>query len=165
MLTHQDKFVLCGYKMPQYFWFMISGALCDVIQAILDFIVYNIYVYEWERATVCWTISYTLSIIFRHSSHRFIVFGDFEGSYCVSLGRTYLAYSASIVISMVTNHFIVDIFRISHARAWLATMIWTGIVNYFLLKASWRAKPKEKDISSNKVDQEWSEMKIRSTVV
>lgn len=150
MLSHQDKFTICGYKPPQYFWFVISGALCDVIQAILDYMVYNIYVSEWERSTVCWTISYSLSIIFRHSSHRYIVFGDFEGTYCTSLGRTYMAYAASILLSMVANHFIVDIFKISHAHAWLVTMIWTGIVNYFILRASWKPKSKDERIVDSK---------------
>jgi len=141
MLAHQEKCEVCGRKVPQYFWFMLSGALCDVGQAVIDFCIYNVYTYEWERATVCWTLSYTLSIIVRHSSHRILVFGDFEGSYCYSLAKTYLTYSSSIIISMFSNHIIVTVLGFNHRDAWIITMIWTGIYNYFMLKASWK-KPK-----------------------
>ena len=127
MLVHQERFKICGHQVPQYFWFVISGGLCDIIQAFIDYLVFLVYVWEWERATVCWTVSYSLSIIVRHSSHRFIVFGDFEGSYCTSLARTYLAYSTSIVLSMVSNHFIINYFLFSHRDAWIITMLWTVI--------------------------------------
>lgn len=141
MLSHQEKCIICGHRVPQYFWFMLSGALCDVIQAIIDYFLYSIYTFPWERATVCWTLSYIASIFVRHSSHRVLVFGEFEGSYCYSLSRTYFTYSSTIVISMITNHIIVEILLFSHRDAWLITMLWTGLYNYFMLKASWK-KPK-----------------------
>jgi putative flippase GtrA len=139
MLAHQEKAQICGYKLPQYFWFVISGALCDVIQACLDYLISLVYVFEWEKVTVCWTLSYCLSIFVRHTSHRFIVFGEYEGTYWSSLMRTYLAYSSSIVISIVTNHLLVNMVQLSHKEAWIATMLWTGLFNYFVLKASWKA--------------------------
>jgi putative flippase GtrA len=139
MLVNQEKYRLFGHKVPTYFWFVLSGGLCDIVQAIIDYGIYLIYVIEWERATVCWTLSYTLSIIVRHSSHRLLVFGEFEGSYCTSLMRTYLTYSSSIVISMITNHMMVTILGLQHRTAWIVTMLWTGIYNYFMLKTSWRS--------------------------
>ena len=140
MLEHQDRYRLFGYRIPQYFWFLISGAFCDIIQALLDYLVSILYLSDWERPTVCWTIGYTLSIIVRHTSHRLLVFGDYEGSYCYSLGRTYLTYSVSIILSMISNHYFISLFHLSHRDAWIITMLWTGILNYFLLKASWKNK-------------------------
>lgn len=158
MLEHQEKLKLFGYRIPQYFWFVLSGAFCDIFQAIIDYIVFHIYTYEWERATVCWTVGYTLSIIIRHTSHRILVFGDYDGSYCSSLGRTYLAYSASIVLSMISNHYIIDILKLSHRDAWIITMLWTGLLNYFLLKASWKGKhsktEKEIDDQDTNIEKE-----------
>jgi hypothetical protein len=141
-LSHQEKCRCFGYKIPLYFWFVLSGTLCDVVQALIDFGVYHIYPYDWERATVCWTVSYTMSVIVRHFSHRFLVFGEFEGTYCQSLGRTYLTYSSSIILSIVTNHVLVNGFNCTHKVAWVLTMLWTGIFNYFALKSSWRSNPK-----------------------
>lgn len=138
MMKHQESCIICGYRVPQYFWFVISGAMCDVVQAGIDYAVYLVYYIEWEKATVCWAISYTLSIVVRHSSHRFIVFGEYEGSYCTSLARTYLTYSSSIVLSILTNHILTETMEVSHRNAWIITMLWTGIYNYFMLKMSWK---------------------------
>jgi hypothetical protein len=137
-LAHQENFKLFGYKIPLYFWFVLSGSLCDVLQAFIDYGVSLVYPFEFERATVCWTVSYAISICIRHSSHRFIVFGEYEGSYFASLCRTYATYSSSIVLSMVTNHLLVNQLFLTHKQAWIITMLWTGVYNYFMLKASWR---------------------------
>ena len=144
MLAHQEKLTCFGRRIPHYFWFVLSGALCDIVQAGIDYCVYLFYKLEWERATVCWAISYSVSIIVRHMSHRFIVFGEYEGTYCSSLLKTYMTYSSSIVISVISNHYIVEYFRFSHRDAWVVTMLWTGIYNYFMLKSTWKSsKAKE----------------------
>ena len=141
MLGHQDKYTIFGYKIPLYFWFVVSGIICDIIQAFIDFGIYLVYPIDYpERATVCWTLSYIISIVFRHYSHKMLVFGDYEGSYWSSLGRMYATYAASIILSMFTNKFLVNNFFFSHRTAWIVTMLWTGILNYFLLKSTWRSR-------------------------
>jgi putative flippase GtrA len=142
-LSHQENVRCCGYKIHNYFWFMLSGFLCDIVQGLIDYGVFLIYWLPYERATVCWTVSYTLSIIVRHVSHRYIVFGEYEGSYCASLCRTYATYSSSIVISTISNHYFINYLLLSHRDAWVITMLWTGVYNYFMLKKSWRQKDKD----------------------
>ena len=136
MLINQEKWKCFGYKVPHYCWFVLSGGMCDIVQALIDYAIYFLYIFEWERTTVCWTLSYTISIIVRHFSHRLLVFGEFEGTYCTSLTRTYMTYSSSIVISMLTNHLIVSFLNYSHRTAWIITMLWTGIYNYIMLNSS-----------------------------
>jgi hypothetical protein len=34
---------------------------------------------------------------------------------------------------------LVKIGEFSHKEAWLLTMLWTGILNYFLLKSAWKS--------------------------
>jgi putative flippase GtrA len=159
MLGIQDRFRICGYRIPHYFWFVLSGGLCDIIQAFIDYGISLIYYLEWEKATVCWTVSYILSIAVRHSSHRLLVFGEYEGTYWSSLFRTYATYSSSIVLSMVTNHLMVSFLGFSHQMAWIFTMIWTGIYNYFLLKTTWgggnnNSNPQQKENQSASSSQE-----------
>lgn len=150
MLGHQEKAKICGYKIPLYFWFVLSGGLCDIVQAFLDYGISIIYIIEFEKATVCWTLSYILSIWIRHFSHRLLVFGEYEGTYLSSLSRTYLTYSSSIIISMVTNHMIISVLHFTHWQAWIITMLWTGLYNYFMLKASWKSSAdKEKIVISS----------------
>jgi hypothetical protein len=146
MLSHQEKCKICGYKVPLYFWFVVSGAACDIVQAIIDYLISLVYFLPVEKETVCWTLSYIISIWIRHYSHRIIVFGEFEGTYCASLARTYLAYSSSIIASALTNHALVQYLSLTHKQAWVVTMLWTGILNYFLLKSSWKSKAVEKEI-------------------
>jgi len=150
MLGHQEKLRCCGYKIPTYGWFVLSGSICDVIQAFVDYIISLIYWIEYEKATVCWTLSYIFSIFIRHYSHRMLVFGEYDGTYCSSLTRTYLSYSSSIVLSMFTNHLLVTGFDFTHRQAWVITMLWTGIYNYFMLKASWRITPREGTVDQDK---------------
>lgn len=147
LLPHQERAQICGFRLPQYFWFVISGAICDVIQALLDYLISLLYIFEWEKSTICWTVSYILSISVRHTSHRYIVFGEPEGTYWASLMRTYLAYSSSIVFSIFANSLLVSMGGLSHKEAWIVTMLITGAFNYFALKASWRPvdKSAEKD--------------------
>lgn len=66
-----------------------------------------------------------------------------------STGRTYATYSSSIIISMISNYLIVDVFEVSHLLAWFTTMIWTGIYNYFMLKATWKGKKVEEPMHAN----------------
>ena len=51
---------------------------------------------------------------------------------------TYFSYSSSIVLSILTNHTLVEIFNMTHQHAWIITMLWTGVYNYFMLKMNWR---------------------------
>lgn len=130
MLGLQEKCSLFGCRLPNFVWFQISGFICDCIQAYLDYLISLIYVFSWERVTVCWTLSYVLSICVRHSSHRLLVFGEYDGTYCSSLGKTYMAYSTSIVVSTVANNLLVKFGEFSHKEAWLLTMLWTGMFNF-----------------------------------
>ncbi len=103
MLPHQEavnkvSMRYIGVKVHQYFWFMLSGFMCDCLQFILDYFISTIYIFEYERTTVCWTLSYCASIMVRHVSHRYIVFGEYEGTYCQSLSKVYLAYLSSIIL-------------------------------------------------------------------
>ena len=158
-MNHQERCVIFGYRVPLYFWFMLSGAICDIIQALVDYCIYITYPFEWEKTTICWTVSYTASIIIRHMSHRLLVFGEYEGSYCSSLCRTYFTYASSIVLSMVSHHFIVAFLKLGHWYAWVVTMLWTGIFNFFLLKASWK-KPSPKTEASESVKSVPGDIKV-----
>lgn len=140
-LAHQDIKIF-GYRIPHYFWFALSGGLCDIAQAFIDYGVSQVYVWEEYKPTVCWTVSYILSICIRHYSHKVLVFGDYEGTYCSSLTKTYVTYFSSIVISIVTNYSLTAYFFLTHFQAWITTMLWTGIFNYFMLKATWRSEDK-----------------------
>lgn len=150
----QRDFASILFRCPHYFWFLLSGLLCDFAQAGIEFIVYGLYPSELSYKTgACWGISYSLSIIVRHFSHRYLVFGEYEGSYFTSLARTYMTYSSSIVISIITNQLMVEYLLLTHWVAWLVTLLWTGIYNYFMLKSTWKGKKQDDHINDYTADK------------
>jgi hypothetical protein len=90
-----------------------------------------------EDASLCWALGFGMSIIFRHTSHRYLVFGDYVGGYAKSLLRMYGGYSIIIVISTMFNIIMTKLAKMNHYAAWIITLLWTGIVNYFILKKIW----------------------------
>lgn len=49
----------------------------------------------------------------------------------------YLAYSIIIFLSTTFNVFMTRFLHLEHYIAWIVTLLWTGIVNYFILKKIW----------------------------
>jgi hypothetical protein len=49
----------------------------------------------------------------------------------------YGGYSIIIVLSTIFNVVMTKYIQIPHAYAWIVTLLWTGIVNYFILKKIW----------------------------
>jgi hypothetical protein len=126
---------IAGLQPPRYLWYMISGAMCDVIQFLMDVLLH--FTFGIEDASTCWAISFSLSVYFRHISHRWLVFGDYVGGYKSSLLRMYGGYSVIIVLSTVFNILMTKMASVSHYVAWILTLLWTGIANYFILKKLW----------------------------
>ena len=124
---------LAGVQPPRYLWYMLSGAICDVIQLCMDILLHE----QIEDASICWAVTFFLSVVFRHTFHRYLVFGDYVGGYKASLARMYGGYSIIIVLSTLFNILMTRVATFSHYVAWILTLLWTGIANYFILKKLW----------------------------
>ncbi|CAJ1966814.1 unnamed protein product [Cylindrotheca closterium] len=124
-----------GMRPPRYLFYMMSGIVCDIIQFLMDVCLHV--VLEIKDASVCWSLGFFLSIVFRHTSHRYLVFGDYVGGYWKSLGRMYVGYSIIISLSTLFNVIMTKWAGLPHYVAWIVTLLWTGIVNYFILKKIW----------------------------
>jgi putative flippase GtrA len=128
-----ETVLILNVKPPQYFWFMVSGAICDAILFAMD---YGMHFYVHDPSA-CWAICFTLSVAFRHSTHRYLVFGNYVGGYWKSLLRIYGGYSVTIILSTIFNIIMTRSFSVRHYVAWIITLLWTGIVNFFILKRFW----------------------------
>ena len=78
-----------------------------------------------EDASICWAATFFLSVVFRHSFHRYLVFGDYVGGYKASLARMYGGYSIIIVLSTLFNILMTRVATFSHYVAWILTLLWT----------------------------------------
>ena len=126
---------LCGLRPPQYLWYMLSGSFCDLIQLFIDLLIHILL--GIQNPSICWILGFSLSILVRHSSHRYLVFGMYVGGYQNSLIRMYGGYSISIILSTIANYIMTDWYHVPHYVAWVFTLLWTGVVNYFILKKLW----------------------------
>lgn len=122
-----------GFVPPRYLCFMVSGILCDVVQ----FLIYIILYWMFKNPTLCWMLSFFGSVIARHTSHRYLVFGDYVGGYYRSLLKMYGGYSIIITLSTIFNFIMTKVLKFPHIMAWFVTLLWTGIANYFILKKIW----------------------------
>jgi putative flippase GtrA len=98
-----DHVRIAGLQPPRYLWYMVSGALCDVVQLTLLATLYRLAIGIPDRAALCWCLAFVLSIPVRHVCHRYLVFGDYVGGYRQSLLRMYAGYSVTIVLSTLFN--------------------------------------------------------------
>lgn len=130
-----EAIATCGMKPHRFIWFIISGLLCDIVQFMIDLILY--YVLKIQSSTLCWAIGLSLSIAIRHTSHRYLVFGNYVGGYFHSLIRMYTGYSIILISSTVFNLALVEIGHLKHYTAWVVTLIMTNVMNYFLLRKLW----------------------------
>jgi putative flippase GtrA len=137
-----ETVTVLGVHPPRYLCYMLSGSSCDIIQFGIDLLLHM--VFHLEDASLCWALGFGLSVSFRHTTHRYLVFGDYVGGYWASLGRMYAGYSIIIVLSTLFNIAMTRYAHFPHYVAWIVTLLWTGIVNYFILKKLWSFGGKQK---------------------
>jgi putative flippase GtrA len=137
-----ETVTILGASPPRYLCYMLSGSGCDIIQFGIDLLLHL--VFHLEDPSLCWALGFGISVSFRHTTHRYLVFGDYVGGYWASLGRMYAGYSIIIVLSTLFNFVMTRNAHLSHYIAWVITLLWTGIVNYFILKKLWTVGGKEK---------------------
>lgn len=132
-MAASESVLVLNIKPPQYLWYMLSGGICDILQFLMDFVLH----FWVQDASICWAVCFSLSILFRHSTHRYLVFGNYVGGYWNSLLRMYCGYSVSIVLSTAFNVIVIRKGSVGHYPAFVFTLLWTGIVNFFILKKLW----------------------------
>jgi putative flippase GtrA len=137
-----DVVAIVGVRPPRYLCYMASGFICDIIQFCIDLILHL--ALHLNDPSLCWALGFGISVSFRHTTHRYLVFGNYVGGYWASLGRMYAGYSIIIVLSTVFNLFMTRSAKLPHYVAWMVTLLWTGIANYFILKKLWVFGGKQK---------------------
>ena len=129
-----DTVRILSIKPPRYIFYSVSGFLCNIVQLFIDLAVH--FFLNVRDPSICWAIGFGMSIVVRHSSHRYFTFGAYVGGYWRSLGRMYAGYSISIALSTAFNVAMAKN-GVPHYVAFVFTLLWTGIVNYFILKRLW----------------------------
>ena len=106
------------------------------IGAFLGLIIYEL-IYQinpmTHRATSSWLLAFVLGVARQHGLHRWLTFQS-KSPYWSSLFRAYLMYSGSLVLGLILNIVLIDVFNINHRIAWLSCLILTAFISLFFLK-------------------------------
>ena len=141
-LSLADSCLVCGRRPPRFLFFAISGSLCNIAQLALDRALLAMLPDDvWWIPTVCWTLSYTLSVSLRHASHAYFVFGQHSDPACIALGKTYLTYMSTIVASTAINLALIGGTSIKSDAALILTASFSVVWSYFALKYTWKGPP------------------------
>ena len=92
---------------------------------------------RWWGPTLCWSLSYALSVLLRHGSHTVLVFGPHRDHPLLAVGKTYLAYLSTIITSTVVNLALVAGLSFSHEIALLFTASFSMVWSYVALSYTW----------------------------
>ena len=130
--------VVCGRTPPRFFFFVLSGSACNGIQLGLDrLLILALPEGRWWVPTLCWTLSYALSISFRFVSHAALVFGPHRDPPLLALGKTYLTYLSTIVSSTAINLALVAGGGMTHELALVPTAAFSVLWSYVALSYTW----------------------------
>ena len=134
--------LICGRRPPRFVFFAISGSLCNAAQLGLDRLIYHSLgdelVHSWWGPTMCWSLSYMLSVSLRHVSHAAFVFGPHKDSLAVALAKTYLAYLSTIMASSAMHLSLVAGANVSHEMALVLVSFFSVGWSYAALSQTWR---------------------------
>lgn len=125
----------CGMKPHRFVWFIISGCLCDIVQFFIDVTLF--YVLKIKSNAICWLLGYSISIVVRHTSHRYLVFGNYVGGYLNSLLRMYTLYGIILLLSTLFNLAMTEWMHFKHYTAWIVTLVCANVMTYCLLTRLW----------------------------
>jgi len=117
-------------------WFTISGFIGTVLfyllyEIVLGFIPSTLPSLAYYKISISWTLSNTISILWMHALHRYLVYGPVK-PYFSTLIATYVAYGVSILLS----HFSMmglEYLSFGSTTSWIINLVAGGFLNYYLV--------------------------------
>ena len=85
------------------------------------------------KASSSWAIAFLVGVARQHALHRWLTFLH-HSPYWKSLGRAYLMYSGSLLVSSALNWALTEQYHMHHRLAWACCLIVTGLISLIFLK-------------------------------
>jgi putative flippase GtrA len=112
-----------------------------VIGALIGLLTYEIIYWciGWSaalepRATISWTLAFTLGVARQHGLHRWLTFSEQGSPYWPSLRRAYAMYSGSMVFGAALDWGLTEQLGVHHRLAWFFCLISTATISLVFLK-------------------------------
>ena len=119
---------------PEKIRFLLVGG----VGVLIGWAVYNVVYYlnpaSEIRATSSWLVAAILNVFRQHGFHFIFTFKDHDSKYISSLMGAYLSYSLGIILGVVLDYILTEIYFVNHQVAWFIVMTFSLPVSYFMLK-------------------------------
>ncbi len=127
------------HRMPENLRLLVTALIGAAIGLLTYEIIYFLNPVQ-PKATISWALSLTVNIARQHALHRWLTF-TYSTRYWSSLGRAYVMYSGSAVVTILLNLALTAGLGFNHRIVWLICMLTTaGISLIFLRHFVFRSK-------------------------
>lgn len=139
MTMSGQSFVRQYHRMPENLRLLVTALLGAVIGLATYEIIYFLNPLQ-PNATISWALSVTVNIARQHALHRWLTFPN-ATRYWPSLGRAYVMYSGSAVVTILLNLGLTAGLGLNHRVVWLiCTLTTAGISLIFLRRFVFRSE-------------------------
>jgi putative flippase GtrA len=117
----------------EYGWYLLVGTFNAIVFWGLYELLYWLDPLQFYPAVVAWAISFALSSVQAHYLHRRITFRS-DADYVESLRWALAVYGIFLVLSTISEFFLVYIADVNHRVAWAVNMCAFGFANFLGLR-------------------------------
>jgi putative flippase GtrA len=125
--------ILIKYRsLPENYRLVLTAC----IGALIGFITYELIYFLnplQPKASTSWTIAFLIGVARQHALHRWLTFLH-DTPYWKSLGRAYVMYSSSLIVTSVVNWILTEQLLIPHRLAWLICLLVNAMISLVFLK-------------------------------
>ena len=139
MTMSGQSFVRQYHRMPENLRLLVTALLGAAIGLLTYEIIYFLNPLQ-PNATISWALSVIVNIARQHALHRWLTF-SYPTRYWPSLGRAYVMYSGSAVVTILLNLSLTAGLGLNHRVVWLiCTLTTAGISLIFLRRFVFRSE-------------------------
>ncbi len=120
------------HRMPDNLRLLVTALVGAAIGLLTYEIIYFLNPVQ-PKATISWALSSIVNIARQHALHRWLSF-TYPTPYWPSLGRAYVMYSGSAVVTILLNLALTAGLGINHRVVWLICMLTTAGISFIFLR-------------------------------
>lgn len=120
------------HRMPENLRMLVTALIGAAIGLLTYEIIYFLNPMQ-PKATISWALSITVNIARQHAMHRWLTF-TYSTPYWPSLGRAYVMYSGSAVVTTLLNLGLTAGLGLNHRVVWLICMLTTAGISLMFLR-------------------------------
>ncbi|KAL6078990.1 hypothetical protein QOT17_001142 [Balamuthia mandrillaris] len=120
-------------QYEQVVWFCVSGSIGTLLSYLLFEALLFLDPFAWHKGTLCWALSYLISISWQHALHRGLLMGDY-GNYWLNLLKSYMVYVPAVLFSTSLYYLLDERLHVTIESKWIIVTLATGLLTLFSVR-------------------------------